>query len=100
MKTKISKIVAVAFAMALAGAAFAADNQVRDLARETGLSERQVQMLIGCRSCYSEYKTSYVRADAQFKRTLGRERYQQLMQRLPIALEHQRDKRVIATNNP
>lgn len=66
------------FAMAAAAPVYA-NEVVSTLSRETGLSERKVQMIIGNRTAYAEYTRSYDRSLAQFKRELGDERYQRLM---------------------
>ena len=71
------------------GLALAASSlQVRDLAAATGLSERQVQMVVGARTAYAEYRTSYDRAEKQFIKVLGEERYRDLMAGREIVLDN------------
>jgi tRNA 2-selenouridine synthase SelU len=83
-----ARIAILALAMAATAPAFGAE-LVADLARETGLSERRVQMIVGNRTPFAEYRTSYSRSLAQFKRALGNERYERLVAGLPIELESQ-----------
>ncbi len=53
--------------LALAGSSL----QIHDLAAATGLSERQVQMVVGGRTAYAEYRTSYNRVEKRFVKALG-----------------------------
>lgn len=62
--------------------------QVRDLADATGLSERQVQMVIGAHTAYPEYLTQYDWAKRKFVRALGKERYEELMAGREIVLDN------------
>jgi len=77
MKAKLASI-AIAM-MAVTAPAFAADDPVADLARETGLSERKVQMILGTRTAYAEYTYTYDRSLEKFKAGIGEARYQRLM---------------------
>ena len=70
--------------LALAGS----PTQVRDLAAATGVSERQVQMVVGARTAYAEYRTSYDRVEARFIKALGEERYRDLMAGREIVLDN------------
>ena len=70
--------------LALAGSSL----QIRDLAAVTGLSERQVQMVVGARTAYAEYRTSYDRVEARFIKALGEERYRDLMAGHEIVLDN------------
>ena len=72
-------------------------NSVKDLANYTNLSERRIQMILGCRTCFAEYRYTYNRSLAQFKRALGNERYEQLMAGRPVALDDQDGNRVAST---
>ena len=71
----------------LAAAPLASASPVEDLARETGLSERSVRMLLGGRTPYPEYLVSYERQLKQFKKALGESNYQRLMNGETIVLE-------------
>ena len=70
--------------LALAGSSL----QIRDLAAATGLSERQVQMVVGGRTAYAEYRTSYNRVEKRFVEVLGEERYRDLMAGREIVLDN------------
>ena len=70
MKTKIAGL---AIAIAAMAPAYAGSNDIQELAEYTGLSERKVQMILGCRSCYAEYRYTYQRSLNKFKQALGEE---------------------------
>jgi hypothetical protein len=70
--------------LALAGPSL----QIRDLAAATGLSERQVQMVVGARTAFAEYRTSYDRIERHFVKALGEERYRDLMAGREIVLDN------------
>lgn len=91
MKTRIALI---ALAMAAATPAYASDSLVGALADETGLTVRQVQMIVHNRTPFAEYRTSYTRSLAQFKRALGEERAEQLLAGDPIVLHRRQEARV------
>lgn len=96
MNTKIALLAAALAAMAPAYAGNSG-NPITELANYTGLSERRVQMIVGCRTCHAEYVYTYGRSLEKFKRALGNERYERLMAGFPIELESQgEDPRVIA----
>jgi len=90
MKTRTALIV---LAMAAATPAYAAD-MVEVLAEETGLSERQVQMIVGNRTPFIEHRYNYVRSLKQFKRALGEELAQQLIAGETVVLERRREARI------
>lgn len=90
MKSTIALIV---LAMAAATPAHAADT-VDVLAQETGLTERQVQMIVGNRTPFIEHRYNYSRSLAQFKRALGKERAEQLIAGETVVLERRREARV------
>jgi hypothetical protein len=48
---------------------------VDEIAAETGLTHRQVAMVLGAPTAYAEYRTNFRRARDQFLRTVGQERY-------------------------
>ena len=62
--------------------------QIRDLAAATGLSERQVQMVVGGRTAYAEYRTSYNRVEKRFVKALGEQRYRDLVAGREIVLDN------------
>ena len=75
---------------ALPGAALAGggDLQVRDLAAASGLTPSEVKMVLGARTPYFEYVTSYARAQKRLEQALGTQRYRDLMAGREIALDN------------
>jgi len=64
-----------------------ASDTVKQLSDHTGLSERQVQMVIGPRTAYPEYRASYQRSVAKFRASLGEENYRRAMNGESFVLE-------------
>jgi hypothetical protein len=62
--------------------------QIRDLSAATGLTERQVQMVVGAHTAYAEYLTSYEWARRRMVQVLGQARYQDLMAGRAIQLDN------------
>ena len=56
-----------------------AGDSVAQLSRESGLSERNVRMLLGARTPYAEYRCCYSRKLRQFKEAVGEENYRRLV---------------------
>lgn len=83
MKAKIAGLVIAIAAMA---PAYAASSDITKLAEYTGLSERKVQMILGCHTCYAEYRYTYQRSLNKFKQALGEENFEQLMAGQPVTL--------------
>ncbi|WP_119718878.1 hypothetical protein [Cognatilysobacter tabacisoli] len=75
-----------ALALCFATPAFAED-PISQLADATGLSERKVQMVLGTRSSFAEYRYTYDRALEQFRDAVGEEQYQRFVAGQPIDLE-------------
>ena len=73
----------------ISGYAATQEITVKELADYTGLSERKVAMVVGARTPYAEYRTSFNRVERQFKRALGEERYNDLMAGRRIQLDDQ-----------
>lgn len=65
------------FAAAVAATLFAvsahagAPSSLQSIAAESGLTVRQVQMVLGAHAAFAEYRTSYDRCEAQLIRTYG-----------------------------
>lgn len=78
MKTQIT--LALILALAAAPYAAAGNSPIEELAAASGLTTRQVQMVIGTRTAYAEYRTSYYRVRAQFIRAVGQQQYDALVQ--------------------
>ena len=87
MKRKF-EICLLALALTTGPALAGSSLQIRDLAAATGLSERQVQMVVGGRTAYAEYRTSYDRVEQRFVKALGEERYRDLMAGREIVLDN------------
>ena len=87
MKRKLTwgLLLAAASAQVLAAGPSA---QVRNLAVATGLSEREVQMVLGARTAFPEYRTSYDRVEQRFIKALGEQRYDDLMAGRDITLDN------------
>ena len=66
--------------MAASAPALAGDNPCKQLARETGLSERKVNMILGTRTSFAEYPYTYERSVAKLRKAVGEGRYDRLMQ--------------------
>ena len=62
--------------------------QIRDLSAATGLTERQVQMVVGAHTAYAEYLTSYDWARQRMIKVLGRQRYDDLVAGRAIQLDN------------
>ncbi|MCR6662893.1 MAG: hypothetical protein NVV60_07020 [Luteimonas sp.] len=69
---------------------------VSDLADETGLTERQVRMVMGGRTGYGEYRSRFNRVERQFRDALGHARYQDLVAGKPITLDRKTDAAQVA----
>jgi hypothetical protein len=63
---------------ATAAPTVAGDNVIKMLAQQSGLNERKVAMVLGNRSAYAEYRTSYHRARKQLERSIGRDAVERL----------------------
>jgi hypothetical protein len=50
------------------------DREIEALARETGLSEREIRMAFGARTAFAEYRTSHARVMDKIKRALEERR--------------------------
>jgi hypothetical protein len=70
--------------MAVSAPALAGD-PCKQLARETGLTERQVKMVIGDRTPFAEYRTQYSRSVATLRSAIGDWRYDELMNNKRLA---------------
>jgi hypothetical protein len=63
-------------------------SEIRDLSAATGLTERQVQMVVGAHTAYAEYRTSYDWARRRMVQVLGPARYEELMAGRAIQLDN------------
>lgn len=74
MYARIALLAAVLTAAPLAHAG----ESVASLARETGLSERNIRMLVVARTPYPEHRAIFTKVDRQFKEAVGEVRYELL----------------------
>jgi hypothetical protein len=84
--------IAAALALPVAGNAFAQQtlgvvevgahegNAIAMLSEATGISERQIQMVLGDRTYYAGYVASYDFVDQRLRRSIGPEMYRHLKQ--------------------
>ena len=86
----------MAAVLAVAPLAAHADDSVAQLARETGLTERNVRMVLGARTPYAEYRVMYSRVERQFKRAVGEHNYDRLMRGESIVIERTRAQEAVA----
>lgn len=77
MRTKLTGIVVAL--MAVAAPAWAGDDPVSILAHEADLTERKVQMVLGNRTAFAEYRYTYDRSVERIRTAIGPERYDKLM---------------------
>ncbi len=80
-------VLTIAAALAIPGLAQAGRDQIEQLADGTGLSVRQVRMLLGARTAYAEYPYTFARVNAKFKEAVGPVRYEELMAGRSITIE-------------
>ena len=64
--------------MAVSAPSMAGENTKR-LAQETGLTERQVQMVLGNRTPFAEYRTSYQHSVEKMVAVIGPARYNEMI---------------------
>jgi hypothetical protein len=69
----------LAMAAAFSANAFASEDIIGALSQETGLTERQVKMVVGPRSGHAAYLASYDQVQRRFVATVGQERYRELL---------------------
>lgn len=77
MKTRFTFLFLIA--LTAATPALAKRNNVDELAAASGLTTREVQMVIGTRTAFAEYRTSFYRARKQLIEAIGPERYQEAL---------------------
>jgi hypothetical protein len=87
MKRRLKNWLLLAVVIPGFAAAASPSLQLRDLAAATGLTERQVQMIVGAHTAFAEYRTSYDWALQRFVRALGQQRYDALMAGREIVLD-------------
>ena len=89
------QIATLVLAAAAALPAHAGDDPIAKLSDITGLSERKVQMVLGNRTAYAEYRYSYDRSVRTFTRAIGQENLQRLLDGEEVALRDARGREVV-----
>jgi len=79
MNTKL--LLGLALAAFSAGASAAELLDVGDVAARTGLTTRQVRMVLGAPTAYAEYRTSFRIAEQKVKGVLGEKQYRDLAEK-------------------
>lgn len=74
-----ARYVALALATVFSANAIAGEDIIGSLADQTGLSKRQVKMVVGPRSSHAAYLASFDQVERQFVNAVGRERYKELL---------------------
>ncbi|GAB3342443.1 hypothetical protein [Marilutibacter aestuarii] len=92
MNGKITLFVLASFA---AMPALAGNDPVGDLSDVTGLSERKVQMVLGNRTAFAEYRYTYDRALARFTRAVGKDAHERLMRGESVALRDAEGREIV-----
>ncbi len=80
IKTTLLLVAALGFASPL----LAAGDSIEEVAHQSGLSVQQVRMLIGARTPYPAYRTSYDRLRKQLIASVGQRRYQELVVQMEL----------------
>lgn len=86
----------LALALALFGTTATAQTTIdlNVLAAESGLSTRQVGMVFGAHSAYTEYRASYSQVKRRFIESVGQQRYEALL----VAYKAQQEGRKVAAS--
>lgn len=83
--------------LASAGEHASGDNiEVKTLADISGLSQRQVRMLLHARTPYAESRYAFDRIEAKFVSAVGERQYRQLLAGEPVRFEQQIDGKLVA----
>ena len=88
-----ARYLVLALAAAFSANAVAGEDILGALADETGLTKRQVKMVVGPRSSHAAYIASYDQVQRQFVNAVGRSRYEELLTKFQAKQEPQ-DERV------
>lgn len=87
MKRPYTTALLAAVGVAIAAPALAQEDPIALLAQKSGLREREVRMLVGGRTAFAEYRTTYDRCEEKLIKAIGEENYQRLLDGKPIALQ-------------
>lgn len=89
----------LAMATAFSANAIASEDILGALSEETGLSVRQVKMVVGARSGHAAYLASYDQVQRRFVATVGQERYRELLVRQSAQPGKSADARIAQVDN-
>ena len=92
MKLQIATLTLAAVA---AFPAWAGNDPVTELSDITGLSERKVQMILGNRTAFAEYRYTYDRSLEKFTEAVGRENMKRLMDGESVVLRDRAGREVV-----
>lgn len=81
---KIQTTLLLVAALGFASPVFAEDASIDDIVAQSGLTKQQVRMVIGARTPYPAYRTSYDRLRKQLIASVGKERYQELVRQMEL----------------
>ena len=87
MNAVAKRIACLALAAMPALACAAGDTQVEAIARATGLTPSEVQMVVGARTPHPEYFTSFDRSQRRMLKVLGPQRFRDLASGREIVLD-------------
>lgn len=88
--------VALALPVALPAAAQDGLSTIELLAQASGLTTRQVKMVLGNPTAFAEYRTSYAFVDRQFRDAVGPEIYRNLKERGELSARNARELAALA----
>ena len=74
-----ARCIVLALAATFSAHAAASEDIIGELADQTGLTARQVKMVVGPRSGHAAYLASYDQVQRKFVASVGQERYQELL---------------------
>jgi hypothetical protein len=89
------QIATLALATAAAFPAWAGNDPINELSAITGLSERKVQMVLGNRTAFAEYRYTYDRSLEKFTEAVGRENMKRLMDGESVVLRDSAGREVV-----
>lgn len=87
MKTPYAIAMFVVVGVAVSAPALAQEEPIALLAKQSGLSERKVRMLVGDRTAFAEYRATFDRAEEQMIKAIGKSNYERLLSGQPIELQ-------------
>lgn len=76
---KMRAAIAMLLALGFTAGANAASSRLEQLAADSGLTTRQVKMVLGAPVAYAEYRSSYQHLRQVFIRAVGEKQYQELV---------------------